>query len=135
MIAPVEALQGATSTLQLPVTADSATAEPLDGDEAYVLKGTSGAVKDPEARLVYFQTPEGELKLTWRVETDILSNWLLTYVDASAKDRVHAVVDYAADASYQVYPWGINDPTEGKPFTSRYCNARSDGFNQDRDRL
>lgn len=135
VIAPVEALQGATTTLQLPVSADAATAEPLEGDEAYVLKGTSGAVKDPEARLVYFQTPEGELKLTWRVETDILSNWLLTYVDASSKDQVHAVVDYAADASYQVYPWGLNDPTEGKHFAPKFSNALSDGFVQEPGRL
>lgn len=45
---------------------------------------------------------DGQLKLTYRVETDILSNWLLTYVDANTKEEVHAVVDWAADASYSV---------------------------------
>ncbi|KAF2155525.1 extracellular metallo proteinase MEP [Myriangium duriaei CBS 260.36] len=109
---PVEALKGASSTLQLPVKADSATAHPLEGKEIYTIKGTSGAVKDPEARLVYFQTADGNLKLTWRVETDILSNWLLTYVDAQKKEEVVGVVDYSADATYQVFPWGFNDPTE-----------------------
>lgn len=99
---PVAALKGATDILQLPIDADAATAESVDSDKAYVLKGTSGAVKDPEARLVYFQTASDGLKLTWRVETDILSNWLLTYVDATTNDQVHAVVDYSADASYQV---------------------------------
>ena len=99
---PVDALKGATSMLQLPIEADAATAESTDGDKAFVFKGTSGAVKDPEARLVYFQTAADGLKLTWRVETDILSNWLLTYVDATTNDQVHAVVDYSADASYQV---------------------------------
>jgi extracellular elastinolytic metalloproteinase len=45
---------------------------------------------------------QGKLALTWRVETDVLSNWLLTYVDVEDGSQVHAVVDYSADASYQV---------------------------------
>lgn len=90
LIDPVEALKGAVNTLQLPVEADKATAEPTDVEDSYVLKGTSGAEKDPKAQLMYIQQ-DGQLKLTFRVETDILSNWLLSYVDASNKD-VHAVV-------------------------------------------
>jgi extracellular elastinolytic metalloproteinase len=101
LIQPVEALKSAVTVLQLPVEADKATAEPAEGDDSYILKGTSGAEKDPKAQLMYLQQ-DGQLKLTFRVETDILSNWLLTYVDAATKDEVHAVVDWAADASYQV---------------------------------
>lgn len=110
--------------LSLPISIESATAEPKDEKDTFALKSTSGAVSEPEAKLVYVQDSEGNLKLSWRIETDILSNWLLTYVDAESKD-VHAVVDYSADATYQVYPWGINDPTEGDrqlisdPFDSR----------------
>jgi extracellular elastinolytic metalloproteinase len=67
------------------------------------LKGTSGAVSDPEAKLVYLVKEDGTLVLTWRVETDIMDNWLLTYVDAATSQEVHAVVDYVADiATYQV---------------------------------
>ncbi|TKX26023.1 extracellular metalloproteinase MEP [Elsinoe australis] len=112
---PVDALKGASEVLQLPVTANAATAEPLAGKEMYTIKGASGVEKDPEARLVYFQQADGSLRLTWRVETDIsdLDNWLLTYVDAQTLKDVVSVVDYSADASFQVYPWGINDPTEG----------------------
>lgn len=101
LIQPVEALKGAVSVLQLPVEADAATAEPAEGEDSYVIKGTSGAEKDPKAQLMYLQS-DGQLKLTFRVETDILSNWLLTYVDANKNDEVHAVVDWSADASYQV---------------------------------
>lgn len=44
-----------------------------------------------------------------------MDNWLLSYVDANNADNVHGVVDYVSDiASYEVYPWGINDPTEGE---------------------
>ena len=101
LIQPVEALKGAVNVLQLPVKADDATAEPTEGEDSYVIKGTSGAEREPKAQLMYLQQ-DGQLKLTYRVETDVLSNWLLTYVDASTKEEVHAVVDWAADASYQV---------------------------------
>lgn len=49
------------------------------------------------------------------METDVDSNWLLTYVDAANTKQVHGVVDYVSDlATLEVYPWGINDPTEGQ---------------------
>ncbi|KAK1574740.1 fungalysin metallopeptidase [Colletotrichum navitas] len=111
---PVSALKGAKDVLQLPVEAASASAEPKEGTEVYSIKGTSGAVSDPEARLVYFVKADGSLALSWRVETDITENWLLTYVDAETGTDVHGVVDYVSDlANYRVYPWGVNDPTEG----------------------
>ncbi|KAI1102688.1 elastinolytic metallo proteinase Mep [Jackrogersella minutella] len=110
---PTQALSGATKVLELPVTGE-ASAEAAEGTEIYTLKGTSGAMKDPEARLVYFVKPDGSLALTWRVETDILDNWLLTYVDANTNEEVHGVVDYVAEATYLVFPWGTNDPDEGE---------------------
>ncbi|KAL6707019.1 hypothetical protein ACN47E_004969 [Coniothyrium glycines] len=109
-----DALRAAVSALQLPISAESAIAEAKDEADTYAIKQVSGTVREPEARLVYIQDERGNLKLVWRVETDILSNWLLSYVDAEDGTQVHAVVDYSADASYQVYPWGINDPTEGE---------------------
>jgi extracellular elastinolytic metalloproteinase len=98
---PVDALKTATAILQLPVEAGKASAEAVEGKETFTFKGTSGAVKDPQAKLVYLVKADGSLALTWRVETDILSNWLLTYVDAGTKE-IHGVVDYSADAVYQV---------------------------------
>ncbi|KAH7401020.1 extracellular metallo proteinase 1 [Phaeosphaeria sp. MPI-PUGE-AT-0046c] len=114
---PVDALKAAKGTLQLPIEAEKASAEPTEGKETFTLKNTSGAVKDPEAKLMYLVKEDGSLALTWRVETDIMSNWLLTYVDAATNEKVHGVVDYSADATYQVYPWGLNDPTEGSRTT------------------
>jgi extracellular elastinolytic metalloproteinase len=51
---------------------------------------------------VYLQTSDGTLTLTWRVETDLLDNWLLSYVDAAGASEVLGVVDYVSDASYTV---------------------------------
>ncbi|KAI1164004.1 extracellular elastinolytic metallo proteinase [Nemania serpens] len=106
------ALERATSVLDLPVTG-RATAEATKDIESFTLKGTSGAQKDPEARLMYLVKADGTLALTWRVETDVLDNWLLSYVDAKTNQEIHGVVDWVQDAKFKVYPWGINDPDVG----------------------
>lgn len=94
-------MAGADSTLQLSVSSKDAKAEPEAEIEHYTISGTSGAVSDPKAHLVYFQTGDS-LTLTWRVETDIEDNWLLSYVDAKTPSKVYGVVDYVSDASYTV---------------------------------
>lgn len=99
------ALTGASSTLQLGVSAEGASAVATDRIETYTITGTSGAaVSDPEARLVYFVKDDGTLALSWRVETDLGGDWLLSYVDAEDIATVHGVVNYVADidASYLV---------------------------------
>nr|AJD23139.1 extracellular elastinolytic metalloproteinase [Onygena corvina] len=113
---PVKALQGAVKTLKIPVKPENAKATPVEGTESFKFTGTSGALSDPSAKLVYIQK-DGQLHLTWRVETDVGDNWLLSYVDAKNTDTVHNVVDYVASADYKVFAWGLNDPTEGQPST------------------
>lgn len=100
---PVNALQGAIQTLNLPVTAkpENVKAKPVEGKENFKFEGTSGAFSDPKAQLVYLQK-DGGLVLSWKVETDIGDNWLLTYVDANKNDKVHSVVDYVSAAEYKV---------------------------------
>ncbi|OOO05019.1 peptidase M36 fungalysin [Aspergillus oryzae] len=107
---PVAALKFALTHLQLPITAGDVSAESTEHPHKYILRGTSGAVTDPKARLVYLVKPEGTLCLVWRVETDVDDNWLLTYVDAKTAEEIHGVVDYVSEATFQVYGWGINDP-------------------------
>ncbi|KAI0968120.1 extracellular elastinolytic metallo proteinase [Xylaria arbuscula] len=107
-----QALEKATSILDIPVEG-KATAEATGETETFTLKGTSGAQKDPEARLMYFVKSDGELALTWRVETDVLDNWLLSYVDAKTNEEIHGVVDWVQDATLKVFPWGVNDPDLG----------------------
>ncbi len=101
-IDPVAALKGVTASLSLPITADAAVAVPEEATEHYTIEGSSGTLSDPKTRLVYFQNPDSTLTLTWRVETDISDNWLLSYVDAVGGSQVLGVVDYVADASYRV---------------------------------
>ena len=100
---PVEALRGAVDALQLPIRTEGASAVAMEGTESYSLEGTSGAAKTPKAQLVYLMKNDGSLALSWRVETDVVDNWLLSYVDAAASGEVHAVVDWVSDlATYKV---------------------------------
>ncbi|KAG4410930.1 hypothetical protein IFR04_015939, partial [Cadophora malorum] len=66
----------------------------------YVIEGSTGTLSEPKAKLVYFQNADSTLTLTWRVETDINDNWLLSYVDAVTGSEILGVVDYVSDASY-----------------------------------
>jgi extracellular elastinolytic metalloproteinase len=99
---PVSALISTSSTLGLGITGNEISTERATGeDEAYVFKGTSGALGDPQAKLAFFAKPDGALALTWRVETNVETNWLLTYVD-TASDEIHGIVDYVSAADFQV---------------------------------
>lgn len=103
----ITALNAASSVLQLGLTTEGASAVATDQTETYTITGTSGAVSDPEARLVYFVKGDGTLALAWRVETDISSDWLLSYVDAESTTDIHGVINYVSsavnvDASYLV---------------------------------
>lgn len=80
---------------------EDAVANPQPQRERYTITGSSGALADPEARLVYVQTGDS-LVLSWRLETDIGNNWLLSYADAVTPENIVAVVDYVSDASYNV---------------------------------
>ncbi|EXA33950.1 hypothetical protein NW761_010489 [Fusarium oxysporum] len=113
---PVDALKDTVDVLSLPVEAEKAKAEKKSKNH-YTFTGTKGTVSKPEAKLTYLVDENKELKLTWRVETDIVDNWLLTYVNAAKTDEVVGVVDYVNEATYKVYPWGVNDPSKGSRST------------------
>ncbi|KAI0973039.1 fungalysin metallopeptidase [Xylaria arbuscula] len=111
---PVEALFGAVAALGLPMSAGDITAEPLDDLESFVLKGTSGAVSDPTARLAYLVKPDGKLALTWKVETNLRTSWLHSYMDAVNGAELYGLIDWVWSATYKVYPWSVSDPNSGK---------------------
>ncbi|RAK80043.1 extracellular metalloproteinase [Aspergillus fijiensis CBS 313.89] len=113
VIDPVTALDRASKALSLALSLDNLKCERVPGTNNHVFQGTSGAITEPKARLVFLLKSDESLALTWRVEAHMDSNWYLTYVDAGANATVHGVVDYASSATYEVYEWGLNDPTEG----------------------
>ncbi|KAI8604377.1 Fungalysin metallopeptidase-domain-containing protein [Dissophora ornata] len=63
----------------------------------------------------YIQTEDGTLELVYdfQVEMKDTDNWFHVQVNAET-GKVMQVVDWVSDASYNVYPMGVNDPEDGK---------------------
>ncbi|KAG0283021.1 Fungalysin/Thermolysin Extracellular metalloproteinase 5 [Linnemannia gamsii] len=63
----------------------------------------------------YIQTDEGTLELVYdfQVEMKDTDNWFHVQVNAET-GKVVQVVDWVADATYNVFPMGVNDPNDGK---------------------
>ncbi|KAH7309722.1 extracellular elastinolytic metalloproteinase precursor [Stachybotrys elegans] len=117
-IGPVDALRSIIDTMEMDVEVNDATVKPQMGDvpEKYTIRGTTGARRDPEARLLYVHGDQGRVHLAWQLLLEIDFAWYTVFVDAETGEHVIAVVDsaYRADATYEVYPWGVNDPDDGE---------------------
>ncbi|KAF9292797.1 Fungalysin/Thermolysin Extracellular metalloproteinase 5 [Mortierella antarctica] len=63
----------------------------------------------------YIQTDDGTLELVYdfQVEMKDTDNWFNVQVHADT-GKVLQLVDWVADATYNVYPMGINDPHDGE---------------------
>jgi extracellular elastinolytic metalloproteinase len=92
------------------------------------------AVSPVKAKPVYIQLPDGDksmLMQAWRFEVEMQDNWYEAIISRQAPHRILSVVDWASDApaspeppvpsepaqrppaTYHVFEWGINDPSEG----------------------
>jgi extracellular elastinolytic metalloproteinase len=104
----------------------------LVGDNNAVLvemiKNVPDTVSPVKAKPVYIQLPDGDktmLMQAWRFEVEMEDNWYEAIVSRQAPHRILSVVDWASDspipsepsqrppATYHVFPFGINDPSEG----------------------
>jgi extracellular elastinolytic metalloproteinase len=90
-------------------------------------------VRPVKARAAYIQVPEGDktvLQPVWKFEVEMQDNWYEASVSVNKPYRVISVVDWASDAyapiprkeesklpTYNVFKWGINDPSEGNRST------------------
>lgn len=102
------------------------------GGETHIPTELIGNVPDTinpvKARLAYIQVPDGDsthLDLVWKFEVEMKDNWYEAAVSAHSPHKIISVVDWASDAyapiprkergpaTYSVFKWGINDPSEG----------------------
>lgn len=75
--------------------------EKMNGaDESYTIKHAEGCVTDPTAKLVYVGK-DASLVLAWRIETDIGSNWIVSYIDAVSGNEIIGVTENKYYASYE----------------------------------
>lgn len=95
------------------------------------LHNVPDAVSPVKARVAFIQVPHGgstALELVWKFEVEMEDNWYEAAVTNTAPHRIVSVVDWASDspmpvrapipkepsgAIYNVFPWGMNDPSEG----------------------
>ncbi|KAJ1536348.1 Fungalysin/Thermolysin Extracellular metalloproteinase 5 [Nowakowskiella sp. JEL0078] len=85
-----------------------------DGEEGFKVSGVQWALSDVPARLKWIQTgDEAGLKLIWDLEVEMENNWYHACIDTT-DGTVHQLVDWTSDASYNVYPLGVNDPLSGE---------------------
>ncbi|KAI0028213.1 Fungalysin metallopeptidase-domain-containing protein [Vararia minispora EC-137] len=93
-----------------------------------IIHDVPGAVSPVKAKPVYVQLPDGDkttLMNAWRYEVEMADNWYEAVVSLQAPHRILSVTDWASDApvppksevhppaTYNVFSWGMNDPSEG----------------------
>ncbi|KAF8906996.1 Fungalysin metallopeptidase-domain-containing protein [Gymnopilus junonius] len=95
----------------------------------FTVDNVPDSVNPVKAKLAYIQVPNKagdmtELHLVWKFEVEMQDNWYEAAVSASAPHQIISVVDWASDApvpkppqvapaTYNVFKWGINDPSVG----------------------
>lgn len=127
VLSPVQALQALAYYIQ-PVLKDSSIISTLTTGELPISTTSSLQGDDPEllihnvpfalspvpARQAYVQLDNGELQLVWDLQVEMEDNWFHGQVNAH-DGTVVALMDWVSDAThYRVYPFGVNDPSEGK---------------------
>lgn len=123
---PLEALDGFLNKFQLVPDATDFSGvtiqmeHNLQGQEPSLqLHNVPGALSPVKARQAYVQVPDVttggmKLALVWDLEIETENNWFNAHVDAYSTETVHSVHDWVSDAVYNVFPFGTNDPSDGK---------------------
>jgi extracellular elastinolytic metalloproteinase len=102
-ISAVEALGIVRDSLDLPIeiSQDAETEAIADEKETYAVTNVGNTNEDPKARLVYLVKPNGEVALTWKVETRVQDTAFSSYVDVDASDVV-TVLNHVDSFTYEV---------------------------------
>ncbi|KAI9356962.1 Fungalysin metallopeptidase-domain-containing protein [Zopfochytrium polystomum] len=82
-----------------------------------------GTANTIPASLKYIINSAGDLVPVWDLKLDLGDHWFHSHIDArrpakeDSSGKVISLVDWVSDASYTVYPLGINDPESGSRST------------------
>jgi len=102
---------------------------PHGEDDHILIHNVVGSVNPVKAKMVYVQVPDNrggvELFQAWKYEVEMEDNWYDATVSVNAPYRIISVTDWASDSpipvpkeptvgTYNVFPWGVNDPQEGE---------------------
>jgi len=99
-----------------PEDMDIVATSSLHSDKVQVVMTNCPLTKDGKVPVAqaYIQNGDGELELVYDFEVEMkdTDNWFHAQVSAET-GKVVQLVDWVADASYNVYPMGVNDPEDG----------------------
>ncbi|CAG8594442.1 11678_t:CDS:2 [Diversispora eburnea] len=85
----------------------------LDNSEPKILlSNVPFSLSDVKMSQAYIQTDEQLLQLVWEIEIEMENNWYNGHINAHT-GKVMALMDWVSDATYNVFPFGINDPSDG----------------------
>ncbi|KAF9434794.1 Fungalysin/Thermolysin Extracellular metalloproteinase 5 [Entomortierella beljakovae] len=103
-------------TIPHPEEMEITTTHSLTSDKPEIVMNNCPLTADGKVPVnqAYIQTEEGKLELVYdfQVKMKESDNWFHTQVSAET-GSILQVVDWVSDATYNVYPMGINDPNEG----------------------
>ena len=92
---------------QLTVTASFADEEPTT-----VIGGIKKALNGVPVVPKFMQTASGQLIKVWDLQMEMEDNWFHAHV-AQEGGEIMGLMDWVSEASYDVYPLGVNDPEDG----------------------
>ncbi|KAG0043742.1 Fungalysin/Thermolysin Extracellular metalloproteinase 5 [Gryganskiella cystojenkinii] len=100
-----------------PEAMDVVSTSSLNSDKVEVVMTNCPLTADGKVPVAqaYIQTDDGTLELVYdfQVEMKDTDNWFHVQVHAET-GKVMQVVDWVADATYNVFPMGVNDPLDGE---------------------
>ncbi|KAF8934944.1 Fungalysin metallopeptidase-domain-containing protein [Dissophora ornata] len=100
-----------------PEDMDITTTYSLNSDKAEVVMTNCPLTADGKVPVdqAYIQTEAGTLELVYdfQVKMKDTDNWFHVQVNAET-GKVMQVIDWVSDATYNVYPMGVNDPLDGE---------------------
>lgn len=117
VISPEQALQSFSRYINReiphPERITFAESESFDDQEPQILiSNVPFALSEVKMKQSYFQLEDQSLQLVWEIEVEMEDNWYNAHVNAHT-GKVIGLMDWVFDAAYNVFPLGINDPSEG----------------------
>ncbi|KXJ95029.1 extracellular elastinolytic metallo proteinase [Microdochium bolleyi] len=81
---------------------------------SYTIEGLGGGLLEkPKVRLSYLVQDTGDVAPAWQVEVHHARGWVAAYVAAEGETKILGAMDFHSHATYEVFPWGVNDPSSG----------------------
>ncbi|RIA84870.1 Fungalysin metallopeptidase-domain-containing protein [Glomus cerebriforme] len=88
--------------------------ESFDDDQGYlIVENVPFALSPVKLAQNYIQLDDMSLQLVWDLQIEMENNWYHAHINANTGEII-ALMDWVADAAYNVFPLGVNDPSDGE---------------------